>query len=77
MGANFSDYLREAHRTLKLDGQLHIIEATSRFRHINQYQTALEALGFTVINVQHVWKFTYIRAMKCELRPQEGVELRF
>jgi hypothetical protein len=30
MGSNFTDYLREAHRTLKLDGQLHIIEATSR-----------------------------------------------
>jgi superfamily II DNA or RNA helicase len=30
MGSNFTDYLREANRTLKLDGQLHIIEATSR-----------------------------------------------
>ena len=27
MGANFSDYLREAYRTLKLDGSLHIWEA--------------------------------------------------
>ena len=31
MGANFADYLREAYRTLKLDGQLHILEATERF----------------------------------------------
>ncbi len=30
MGANFTDYLREAHRSLKLDGHLHVIEATSR-----------------------------------------------
>ncbi len=29
MGANFTDYIREAYRTLKLDGQLHIIEVTS------------------------------------------------
>ncbi len=31
MGANFADYLREAYRVLKLDGSLHIWEATSRF----------------------------------------------
>ena len=28
MGANFTDYLREAHRCLKLDGHLWIDEAT-------------------------------------------------
>ncbi len=31
MGNNFEEYLREAHRTLKLDGLMHIIEATGRF----------------------------------------------
>ena len=37
MGANFTDYLREAHRTLKLDGRLHIIEATARFTDREQF----------------------------------------
>src|SRR5713226_6373395 len=37
MGANFADYLREAHRTLKLDGWLHIIEATSRFSNVEVF----------------------------------------
>jgi Hypothetical methyltransferase len=77
MGSNFTDYLREAYRTLKLDGQLHIIEATSRFSDINQFRTDLEALGFAVITVQDMWKFTHIRAMKTERQPQEEVELKF
>ena len=35
------NYLREAYRTLKLDGQLHIIEATSRFSDLRQFQNDL------------------------------------
>ncbi|WP_190430123.1 methyltransferase domain-containing protein [Coleofasciculus sp. FACHB-712] len=77
MGANFSDYLREAYRTLKLDGQLHIIEATSRFSDHPQFQTDLEALGFIVVSVQDAWKFTHIHALKTELRPQATRELQF
>ncbi|MBD2741404.1 DEAD/DEAH box helicase family protein [Coleofasciculus sp. FACHB-1120] len=77
MGANFTDYLREANRTLKLDGHLHIIEATSRFSDRTQFQTDLEALGFVVVSVQDVWKFTHIRALKTERKPQDGVKLHF
>jgi ubiquinone/menaquinone biosynthesis C-methylase UbiE len=64
MGSNFTDYLREAYRTLKLDGQLHIIESTSRLSDPGQFRTDLEALGFTVISIQDMWKFTHIRAIK-------------
>ena len=32
MGSNLGDYLREAHRCLRLDGHLHVYEATSRLR---------------------------------------------
>ncbi|MEP0885373.1 RRP8 family class I SAM-dependent methyltransferase [Trichocoleus sp. ST-U3] len=77
MGANFTDYLREANRTLKLDGQLHIIEATSRFSDRPQFQTDLEALGFIVVSVQDAWKFTHIHALKTERRPQTTGELQF
>jgi superfamily II DNA or RNA helicase len=77
MGSNFTDYLHEAYRTLKLDGQLHIIEATSRFSNLSQFRTNLEALGFDVVSVQDMWKFTHIRAMKTERRFQEQVELGF
>jgi hypothetical protein len=72
-----TSYLREAHRTLKLDGELHIIEATSRFSNIAQFQTHLEALGFDIVRVRDMWKFTHIRALKTERKPQDEIELRF
>jgi ubiquinone/menaquinone biosynthesis C-methylase UbiE len=77
MGANFTDYVREAYRTLKLDGQLHVIEATSRFTDRGQFVKALESLGFAVVKVEDKWKFTHIRALKTEHKPREGVELQF
>jgi hypothetical protein len=77
MGSNFTDYLREAHRTLKLDGQLHIIEATSRFNNLSQFRSDLEALGFDIVSDRNMWKFTHIRALKTERRPQDEIELRF
>jgi hypothetical protein len=77
MGANFSDYLREAHRTLKLDGLLHIIEATERFHDRDSFVRNLEQLGFAIIRVEDKWKFTHIHALKTELTPPKLVELRF
>ncbi|MFB2898623.1 zinc-ribbon domain-containing protein [Aerosakkonemataceae cyanobacterium BLCC-F50] len=77
MGSNFTDYLREARRTLKLDGQLHIIEATSRFGNKDQFCADLEALGFAIIRVEDMWKFTHITARKTYRKPQAGVELKF
>jgi ubiquinone/menaquinone biosynthesis C-methylase UbiE len=77
MGANFTDYLRKAYRTLKLDGQLHIIEATSRFTDRDRFAKDLEGLGFAVVTVEDKWKFTHLRALKAERRPREGVGLRF
>jgi hypothetical protein len=77
MGANFTDYIREAHRTLKLDGQLHIIEATERFSDRDAFAKGLEGLGFAVVSVDDTWKFTHIRAIKTERQPRGGVELRF
>ena len=64
MGSNFTDYLREAHRTLMLDGQLHIYEATSRFSDRDRFAKDLKGLGFAIINVEDAWKFTHIHAIK-------------
>ncbi len=77
MGANFSDYLREAWRLLKLDGQLHIYEATSRFNDREGFVAALKQLGFAVVELQDVWKFTHIHAVKVEGEPAENIELIF
>jgi superfamily II DNA or RNA helicase len=77
MGANFADYLREAYRTLNLDGQLHILEATERFADRNEFVKTLQGLGFAIVSVEDKWKFTHIRALKTERRPREDIELRF
>jgi hypothetical protein len=77
MGANFADYIRETHRILKLDGQLHVLEATSRFASRDEFVKALEALGFAVVTVEDKWKFTHIRALKTERPPLEEIEIRF
>ena len=76
MGANFTDYLREAHRTLKLDGRLHIIEATARFTDRERFVRDLQSLGFDVV-LDDLWKFTHFRATKTERQPRPGVEVRF
>lgn len=52
MGANFTDYLREAWRLLKLDGHLHIYEATSRFTDRAEFVAGLKRLGFSVAAVE-------------------------
>ena len=77
MGANFADYLREAYRTLKLDGQLHILEATERFSDRSAFIKSLEGLGFAIDSVEDKWKFAHIRVMKTERRPREDVGFRF
>ena len=77
MGSNFTDYVREAHRTLKLDGQLHIYEATSRFSDRDRFAHDLESLGFAVVSVDDAWKFTHIRALKTESPPRKDAAVAF
>ncbi len=69
MGANYIEYLQEAHRCLKLDGHLWIAEPTSRLRNIDEFKDLLFKLGFDVARVNEKWKFTFIRAIKSERQP--------
>ncbi|MBD1995251.1 DEAD/DEAH box helicase family protein [Leptolyngbya sp. FACHB-541] len=66
MGLNIADYIREASRTLKLDGQLWIYEVTSRIKDLQGFVRGLETAGFRIIENTEVWKFRYIRAIKSE-----------
>jgi hypothetical protein len=77
MGTNFTEYLCEALRALKLDGHLHIIESTSRFTDREKFAHDLKRLGFAIVSIEDKWKFTHIRALKIEARSSEGVKLRF
>jgi len=66
MGLNVADYIREAARTLKLDGQLWIYETTSHIKDLQEFVKDLELAGFRIIENTEVWKFRYIRAIKSE-----------
>jgi hypothetical protein len=66
MGSDYIDYLREAHRCLKLDGHLWIAEPTSRIKDINLFKELLERLGFDVRRTHEKWKFTFIEALKSD-----------
>ena len=66
MGTNYIDYLKEAHRCLKLDGHLWIAEPTSRIQNIDHFKEILERLGFDIRNTNQKWKFTFIEALKSE-----------
>ena len=66
MGSNFVDYLKEAHRCLKLDGHLWIAEPTSRIKDTEMFRDLLFRLGFDVSRIDEKWKFTFIKAIKSE-----------
>ena len=66
MGLNIADYIREAARTLKLDGQLWIYEVASHIKDMQRFIQGLELAGFRIIENTGVWKFQYIRAIKSE-----------
>ena len=70
---HFTDYIKEAHRCLKLDGMLYIIETTSRFKNLDEFIKGLEKLGFDVFKPQEKYKFTEIRALKTDRKLQPVV----
>ena len=64
MGSNIADYIKEANRTLKLDGRLFIIEATSRFKDLQQFKRLIIQFGFDHLAVKEMGKFTQIKCDK-------------
>lgn len=77
MGNNFIEYLRESHRVLKIDGQLHVWESTSRFKDPKLFCHGLEKLGFQAPLVESKGQFTHIHAHKTDRPPEPDVSLRF
>ena len=78
MGANFTDYLKEAHRCLHVDGNLWIVEATSRFSNTEAFCDDLHKLGFDLVGEpEERGQFTFIRALKAAREPQAELKLKF
>ena len=76
MGNNFTDYLREAYRVLKIDGHLHIWEATSRFSDVQAFCSQLEAIGFKVFPPEQQGQFTHIHGNKTDRQPATEIQLQ-
>lgn len=77
MGSNFTDYIREAHRCLRLDGELHIWEPASYFEDASQFCSDLARLGFDVLSPSKQGQFMRIRALKNATMPVTELSLRF
>lgn len=77
MGSNFTDYIREAHRCLRIDGQLHIWEPASYFDNLDSFCSGLARLGFDVLSPRKEGAFVCIRAMKNATVPVPELVLAF
>ncbi|HVY49527.1 MAG TPA: hypothetical protein VHB21_26725, partial [Minicystis sp.] len=77
MGANFTDYVREAHRCLRLDGHLHIWEPASYFDDVDGFCDGLSRVGFEVMEPRKQGAFMRIRAVKATATPAADVVLSF
>jgi superfamily II DNA or RNA helicase len=77
MGSNFTDYVREAHRCLRLDGMLHVWEATNYFDDVRKFCTALGRLGFDVMEPSAEGAFTRIYAVKNAKKADSKLVLPF
>jgi superfamily II DNA or RNA helicase len=75
MGANSSDYLREAARTLVFDGRLIICEPRSRLPGDDAIRSRLEQLGFHVTDINDDAQFTFIQALRTDRESDTGVDL--
>jgi superfamily II DNA or RNA helicase len=66
MGVNWTDYLKEAHRTLKPYGHLFIAEPKKKWQdRIEELKDTIEAAGFrTVGDVEQRYGFLYLTAVK-------------
>ena len=77
MGLNIADYIREAARTLKLDGQIWIYEVTSHIKDLQGFVRGLELAGFRIIENIEVSIFRYIRAIKSEEAELSQIKVQF
>ena len=66
MGANWSDYLKEAYRTLKPYGHLFIAEPQGRWQgRKEKLANAVQAAGFSMVGrVEQRYDFLYLTALK-------------
>jgi hypothetical protein len=77
MGTNITDYIREAHRCLRLDGWLHIWEPVSYFNDLEAFCDGLGRLGFDVMPPKKQGSFIQVRAAKNSDTPHPELQLHY
>lgn len=77
MGSNFTDYIREAHRCLRIDARLHIWEPASYFEDLDGFCAELGRLGFEVLRPTPQGSFVRIYAVKNTVTPAPELRLPF
>jgi hypothetical protein len=72
MGKNHTDYVREAHRILPVDGHLWLCEPTSSIgSEATHLREVLAGFGFHLYRLQVEGQFTFVRAIKSDDAPNE------
>ncbi|MEQ8272480.1 MAG: zinc-ribbon domain-containing protein [Deltaproteobacteria bacterium] len=77
MGANFTDYIREAHRCLHVDGQIHIWEPANYFDDIEAFCAGLGRLGFYSVTSKKQGAFYFIHGLRDASKPEPDLVLPF
>jgi len=77
MGKNIYSYIKEANRILKLDGRIHIVESSKRFKDLDNFKKQLKLFGFEFISSEDMWNFTHITAQKSDRPVSERATISF
>jgi superfamily II DNA or RNA helicase len=77
MGSNFTDYVREARRCLRLDGWLHLWEPANYFEDLSKFCSKLGRLGFDVMAPEKEGAFVRIYAVRNAKKADPAVVLPF
>jgi hypothetical protein len=76
MGANCANYIKEAQRILRIDGQLWIAETANRVEDVEAFCTSVERFGFDAIgHAERTDRFVIMRFQKAEREPVPGASL--
>ena len=76
MGTNLTDFIKEAHRILKKNGILLVIEVTSRIENELSFSNGIQSLGFDFVTKKPLTNvFTWFEFRKSEGSTIEGPNL--
>ncbi len=76
MGNNLTDYIREAHKCLKKDGKIFIVELSSRISSLKKIKKDFKELGFKSIKCELIDRFISISAKKSSKNPNKKIKLK-